>query len=352
MTVRTPSAEASEATFLWAALFDPLLLLLAFAAIWRTFGLRAALVCMVAFGATTVYQFGSNWGGSTLRNDWMSLLALGVCALKSRRPFLGGALLGWSAMIRAFPVLALVFLAVPVGWHLVRARRGATSDERKRRTREAVAPLFKAAAGAVLVAVALGALSAATFGFDESWGAWSRKISMHANSPNVNHVGVTAQVSFDPDNLWYVLEERGEDPKLWRPLTAQTMKDRRFVIWACMLFFTWLAGMALRNLRLSDAALVGTMMIPIYFYPSNYYLHVLFLWPLMLAGWGDGSRDKPWALGAATVLIGCAIQWFGWLIPGNYGQFLFWSGVILAMIVVLLAIPILYDRRAVTSETA
>ena len=94
------------------------------------------------------------------------------------------------------------------------------------------------------------------------------------------------------------------------------------------------------------------MMIPIYFYPSNYYLHILFLWPLMLAAWPDDSRDEPWALAAATVLVGCAIQWFAWLIPGNYGQFLFWSGVILAMILVLLAIPIVYDRRAVTSETA
>ncbi|MBW2627864.1 MAG: hypothetical protein JRE45_09600, partial [Deltaproteobacteria bacterium] len=79
------SAEANEATFLWAAALDPLLLLIFFIVAWRTFGLRAALVCLVTYGATTVYQFGSNWGGSTLRSDWMVLLGLGVCALQSRR---------------------------------------------------------------------------------------------------------------------------------------------------------------------------------------------------------------------------------------------------------------------------
>lgn len=49
-------ADATEETFLWAALLDPLLLLIFFGVAWRTFGLRAALVCMVAYGATTVWS--------------------------------------------------------------------------------------------------------------------------------------------------------------------------------------------------------------------------------------------------------------------------------------------------------
>jgi peptidoglycan/LPS O-acetylase OafA/YrhL len=94
------------------------------------------------------------------------------------------------------------------------------------------------------------------------------------------------------------------------------------------------------------------MMIPIYFYPSNYYLHILFIWPLMLAGWPGAKREKEWSVLAATVLLACAIMWFGWLIPGNYGQFLFSSGVLLVTIVLLLAIPIRGERRGATSGTA
>lgn len=340
------SAEANETTFLWAALLDPSLLLFFFVIAWRTFGLRAALVCMVAFGAATVYQFGSNWGGSTLRNDWMVLIGLGVCALKARHLTLAGALLGWAAMIRAFPALALIFLAVPIGWKAVEAVRHGRSP------RAELVALAKVATGVVVVVVALGALSANTFGMDESWGAWARKISMHANRPNVNHLGVTALLSFEPDNLWHVLRARGEDPELWGPLTAQTMKDRRWLIRISMLLYTLLAVFACRRLRPADAAVIGTMMIPIYFYPSNYYLHILFIWPLMLAAWSGRERTREWTQVAATVLIACSVMWFGWLIPGNYGQFLFFSGVLLIAILILLAIPIAGDRRSATSGTA
>jgi hypothetical protein len=339
------SADANESTLLWGALLDPLLLLVFFVIAWRTFGLRAALVCLVAYGATTVYQFGSNWGGSTLRSDWMLLIGLGVCALQSRRMVLAGMLLGWAAMIRAFPVLALVFLVVPVGWKLVDALRAARAGGGNRRPWANLTPLLRVGMGVVVVVALLGAASTATFGWEKSWGAWSDKISMHANRPNVNHVGLTALVSFDPDNLWNNLRRRGEDPELWGPRTAQTMKDRRWMIIAGMVLYTVLAVLACRRLRLSDAAVIGTMLIPIYFYPSNYYLHVLFLWPLMLAAWSGGGRKKEWALAAATVLLTCAIQWFGWSIPGNYGQFLFWSGTLLVAVAALLLIPIAGDRR-------
>lgn len=346
------SADATESTFLWAALLDPLLLLIFFVAAWRTFGLRAALVCMVAFGATTVYQFGSNWGGSTLRNDWMILIGLGVCALKSKRLVLAGVLLGWAAMIRAFPALALLFLAAPVGWEMLRAWRARREEGSEQRVVVQAMPLLKVAAGVVVVVLALGAASTAKFGWDESWGAWSHKISMHANRPNVNHLGLTALVSFDPDNLWHNLRARGQDPELWGPLTAQTMRDRRFIIVAGMVGYTLLAFLACRRLRLADAAVIGTMMIPIYFYPSNYYLHILFVWPLMLAAWEGAGRERQWTLVSATVLAACAVQWFGWLIPGNYGQFLFWSGVLLVAILVLLLIPISSDRRGSASVEA
>ena len=347
------SAEASEATFLWAALLDPLLLLLFFVVAWRTFGLRAALVCLVAYGATTIYQFGSNWGGSTLRNDWMILLGLGVCALKSRRLFLGGVLLGWSAMIRAFPVLALAFLAAPIAWKVVEAwRERRDGSDRDVHPLSQLLPLVKVGTGVVVVVVALGALSAGTFGWDKSWGSWSEKISMHANKPNVNHVGITALVGYKTDNLWHNLRAQGEDPEMWVPLTAQTTKERRWIIWLGMAFYTLLGLFACRGSRLSDAAVIGSMMIPVYFYPSNYYLHVLFIWPLLLAAWSGPDGDKTWSWIAAAVLGSCSLQWFGWLVPGTYGQFLFWSGILLGLIAVLLVIGIAASRRRVTSGTA
>lgn len=345
------SAEASEATFLWGALLDPLLLLLFFIVAWRTFGLRTALVCLVAFGATTIYQFGSNWGGSTLRNDWMVLLGLGVCALAARRWYLAGLLLGWGAMIRAFPVLALVFLAAPIAWRLLAAVRQRRAGSDSGSPLLQLLPLVKVGAGVFVVVVVLGGLSASRFGIERSWGAWSQKISMHANKPNVNHMGIIASVSYEPDNLWHNLRARGEDPEQWGPLTAQTMKDRRWITIAGMLLYTLLGIVACRRLRLADAAVIGTLMIPIYFYPANYYLHILFIWPLLLAPGAGLDRSRDWSLIAAAVLGFCALQWFGWLIPGNYGQFILWSGMFLGLIAILLVIAIHASNRAAISET-
>ncbi|NNE17651.1 MAG: hypothetical protein HKN10_04150 [Myxococcales bacterium] len=345
------SAEASEATFLWGALLDPLLLLLFFVVAWRTFGLRTALVCLVAYGATTIYQFGSNWGGSTLRNDWMVLLGLGVCALASRRWYLAGLLLGWGAMIRAFPVLALVFLAAPVAWRSLAAVRRRRAGRGEPSPFLQLLPLAKVGAGVFVVVVVLGGLSASRFGIERSWSAWSQKISMHANKPNVNHIGLIASVSYEPDNLWHNLHARGEDPEQWGPLTAQTMRDRRWITIAGMLFYTLLGVAACRRLRLADAAVIGTLMIPIYFYPANYYLHILFIWPLLLASRAGPGGSRDWSLIAAAVLGFCALQWFGWLIPSQYGQFTLWSGMFLGLIAIVLFIALHASKRAAISET-
>ena len=345
------SADANESTLLWAALLDPLLLLCFFVVAWRTFGLRAALVCLVAYGATTFYQFGSNWGGSTLRNDWMVLLGLGVCALATRRWFVSGLLLGWGAMIRAFPLLSLVFLAAPIAGRLFAALRKRRRHPDDTRPISQMLPLVKVGAGVFVVVVLLGGLSAGRFGLEDSWGAWSQKIAMHANKPNVNHIGLIASASYEPDNLWSNLLARGEDPEQWGPLTAQTMKDRRWITIAGMLLYTLLGIAACRRLRLADAAVIGTLMVPIYFYPANYYLHILFIWPLLLAPVAGLAQRKEWSMVAAAVLGFCSLQWFGWLLPSLYGQFTLWSGMLLGLIAILLLISLQAGKRPATSET-
>ena len=338
------SADANDSVFLWSALVDPMLLLLFFVVAWRTFGLRPALVCMVVFGATTFYQLGSNWGGALLRNDWMVTLGLGVCALRLRRYFLAGVLLGWSAMIRAFPIVALLFVVV---WFLTRwfdrrrARENDRADESGR-----PADFVKLAAGVAAISLALGFASAWTFGLQESWVAWAEKISIHVDDPNVNHVGLTALVGYDPENLWGRLRARNEDPKLWKPLTRQTVRDRWWLRYGGMLLFTGLALVATRRNRLSDAAILGAMMIPIYFYPSNYYLHSIFFWPLLLAVRGDSSSSsRSWAEVAAILLALCALQWFGWFSRGHYNQFLIWSGMLLTAMVAILLTAVATQQR-------
>src|SRR5581483_1996082 len=115
-------APASDAALWSGVLLDVVLVLLAFLTLWRGFGLRAALVGATLFGAMDFYQFGTNWFGAALRHDWLALWCLALCALKESRPFLAGALLSWSTLIRAFPALAFITLAVPSIWLAVKTR--------------------------------------------------------------------------------------------------------------------------------------------------------------------------------------------------------------------------------------
>ena len=81
---------------------DPLLLVLAFAAIAITFGARATCAALILFG--TSYSFG-NWvtAGAFLRFDWFAASVLGVCSLKRERWFGAGLLLAWATSLRLFP---------------------------------------------------------------------------------------------------------------------------------------------------------------------------------------------------------------------------------------------------------
>ena len=108
---------ASETTLTLAGLIDGLLFLAMAWAIARSFGLLPMLVAMTVFGATELYNFGTNWGGATLRHDWLALLAFAACALRRQRWVLAGALLGFGTMLRVLPVVGLLGVAAPaVAW--------------------------------------------------------------------------------------------------------------------------------------------------------------------------------------------------------------------------------------------
>jgi hypothetical protein len=74
------------------------------------------LYVAVLWGASDFYNFGSNLMGSTLRQDWLVALGLGACAIKKERYALGGVLMAYGGLIRAFPAMATFFFLVPMAW--------------------------------------------------------------------------------------------------------------------------------------------------------------------------------------------------------------------------------------------
>lgn len=285
---------ASNEVLLWGALLDPLLLLLFGVVVWRTFGASMAFVSLIVFGANDFYMFGSNWAGATLRNDWMVYLGLGACALKTERYRLGGALLALSALIRAFPAISLLALGVPV-LHAVLAHL---------RTREKLPTwkelwsehrwFFETAMGATICVVVCVLGSSLIMGMD-SWPLWVKKISSFTASPHVNHISL----------LTVVAGSEGRQ--------AEVLHQRAFVYWALVGLYFFLAAWIGARGKPYQVALLGIMMMPVAMYPANYYMHFIFLLPLLVADpWLTKDRAKKEAYGKAwAIVLGiCVAQYF------------------------------------------
>jgi len=307
---------ATELSLTLTGLIDPLLVLTLLFFVWRCFGLRVMLYVTILFGATDFYQFGSNLVGSTLRQDWLVAAGLGACALKKKRPFLGGVLLAYSGLIRAFPAMAAMFLPVPVLWAVidfVRARRRLPRVPELREIVVAQRPAVRATAGAAAAVIVLIGLSSALFGFQASWGNWRKKIEIHATGPSVNNVGLRNVLMFEPSHIAkrVIRDDRPEPWEDWQHYQTAAFARRRWIFYLVNLLFAGLALLACRKRPLEQVALLGLTTVPFIFYPSNYYCHFLFLLPMAAASRDpDDPRDRPFALGVASLLAICVAQYF------------------------------------------
>ena len=290
------NAPASEVTLTLAGLIDPILVLFFFLVLARTFGTRVMLYVMVIWGATDFYTFTANFMGSTLRQDWLVALGLGVCAIKRKRPCLGGALIAYSGLIRAFPAMAVLFFMVPLAWfgldHLLSKKRLPSLAE----WRACQRPALRACFGAAVCVVTLVALTLVMFGFAGSWMAWQEKIGHHATDPSTNNVGLRNVLAFDPDFSAerLIAKHQAAPDAEWVRTQRLTFADRSPLFYGVLLVVSALALLACRGRSLEQAALMGLLLVPFYFYPSNYYCHFVFLLPLAVAGARE-DRDRSFA---------------------------------------------------------
>ena len=283
---------ASELTMTLSGLIDPVMLGVMFYAIWRTFGARASLVTMIVWGTTDLSRFGTNLMGSTLRMDWMIALGLGACALKTRRWWLGGALFAYGGLIRGFPGLAAVFLAAPALWWLIDWVRTHKTLPSVVRLRTEQRSFLLAAVGVTACVIALVGVSSAVFGFDTSWGNWYRKISIHQEKPNVNHVGIRTLLSYESDktSMEVLHRELPEPWTEWQQTQLAAWHRRKPLFYGIVALSAALAFVACRKKRLDQAGLLGMFLVPVVMYPANYYCHYVFLLPLIAASKDDETN--------------------------------------------------------------
>jgi hypothetical protein len=317
----------SDAAFTWLGLIDLALMLAAFVAIGRTFGLRTMFASALVFGANDFVMYGTNWAGATLRHDWLAYLAFGLCALRRGRTIQGGAWLGLATMIRAFPILALAGAALPAVARVVigsiRARRIPRWSELWRDEQ----PILRVAAGALATALICAALSALILG-PSSWVEWWVKVAKIESDPHPACVALRNLIAGSED------QER-------------LLQARWPLYVGLIVLFSGAVAWLARNASIERSAVLGLCLVPVLFYPANYYLHFVYLLPLLAADRGPSepalcARDAwLWLI----VLAMCGMQYFTTLerdLPLHFYQ----STVLLfAALAALLGVMLAHDEQ-------
>lgn len=320
------NTDASDTTLLIGAALDPILLLLTFLAIGFTFGPRTAFVACVVFGANDFYMFGTNWGGATLRHDWMAYLGFGICALKRRWFWTAGIFLGLAALIRAFPVVVGVAAGLPVLWWVVDQHRTTKRWPSWATLREAHGDILKVALGAAACVVAALVITSIIFGVDR-WVEWLHKVSLLSRDPHTNHVSLRSLVAGSDFSQARILASR-------MPLYIG-------------LLAAYLAAIALgaRRRPYHQAAALGILLIPVVFYPANYYIHVIFLLPLLATEVASAERPISAMDGMIwmTALGLCAAQYFTVLVSNLDLHFYLATVLLFCAITWWLTVLLLHD---------
>jgi hypothetical protein len=173
----------SSAGILVLTLLDPLLLLVTFVAIGRTYGRVPLLYALTSF--FLVFGAGFAWtGGSFLRQMWFACVLGSACALERRRDAFAGALLALATALRIFPA---IFMAGPVlaRWW----------EAKETRTTRPLVRLLSGFAATLAIVVALTAMLPRGIRY---WNEFRADLSVHASTPAPNLVGLTQVLAWKP----------------------------------------------------------------------------------------------------------------------------------------------------------
>jgi hypothetical protein len=321
-----------NAAFTVLGLLDLFLLGGMFLCVWRSFGLRTMLIVMTVFGANDFIMYGTNWGGATLRHDWLAYIGYAACALRTERWALGGALLGLSAMIRVFPALALAGAAIPAALRIA-------EEVAKTRKLPPLRELFAREKPTLMVIIGGASAIVGAFLFSITVlppGAWPEcltKVSQLSADPHPASIALRSLIAGADGNQGSVLRAR-------MPL---------FIAAAAL--YVALVALAARKRRIDQAAVLGMILVPVLLYPANYYIHFVFLLPLLATERRPTDADpSPVSRNDAgiwlTITGMCAVQYFTTLVPDLGLHFYLETVVLFAMLSLLLGIMTFEDIAA------
>ncbi len=285
-------APASPAQIVLLTSLDPLYLALACAMVWWAFGWRVLALALAVLATNFPARF--YWtGGSFLRWDWLFWTVAAVCLVKKQRPMLGGAALGYAALLRIFPGFMFVGAIAAAGWILLRERR--------------IEPTFKRFfVGAALAVVTLLPLSQLAAGSLEAYPRFVENTLKHKETPLTNYMGLRTVVAYRPSEAGRHYRDAGLlDPwSRWKEARLAAYHEASWVYYLLVAAFLGLLVFAARGREPWVAMTLGALFIPFGVELTCYYYAFLLAVALLHA-------DRPWV---GVVLLACTVvtQFIAW----------------------------------------
>jgi len=213
------------------------------------FGWRAMAVATVFWGCNAPANF--YWtGGAFLRQDWIFLLIATLCLLRKRRFFKAGFALTWSALLRIFPGLFILGIAIIIGFQLLENIR----RKKPKRLLDYLHPDHQRFIAGC--AVCIGVLVPASMFFTEGATAYKdfyeHTLKTHQRTPLTNTMGLETMLEHDwKGRMRFTRDDNLDDPfETWKSDRLQRFNDTKPVfVGIIALIFLWTAW-ALRRTKL------------------------------------------------------------------------------------------------------
>jgi hypothetical protein len=297
------TGPANDGQIDWLTWIDPLFIVgLSLMSLWA-FGWRTTCVAMAVFATNFPSRF--YWtGGAFLRWDWLFYFVGGVCLVKKERNVLGGFFLGYSTLLRIFPLFIfsgpLLMIAVQLWgkqspdrpwWKPEPLPPPPDGDAEARRPFAPVSHAVKALLaradrrylsiilGAALAAATLMPLSLAVSNGVDGYKAFIFNTRKHKETPLTNHMGLRTVVTYSPSEAGRSMQNaRDEDPwGQWKRAKVATFKRRVPLYLLFVAGFVAMLFVAIRNNTEPWITLaMGSMLIPVGIELTCYYYSFLF----------------------------------------------------------------------------
>lgn len=265
---------------------DPLLVVIAFAAVFRAYGSRIGCIAVILFGLGYPWRF--YWvGGAFLRYDWFAATLIGVSAMKKERYALGGAALAYAALVRVFPALFVFGIGVVALRALLR------NEERKW--------VYRFALGYVGM-VAFGVAAGASVGHGlDAWFEFVENSRKHTSTWLTNNIGLQNVLLYGPDTYRRTLVDYSLPEAFlhWHEHLSYLRSRMMPLIVVAMGAMLALTGAAAWRSTPSEAAVLGIVPAFSLLLLTCYYWSMLVLVPL--------RRGENGTLGALVLSSVCIL---------------------------------------------